>query len=103
MECKNCNTDISSMNKNTIYCSVNCRKKYNYDNNEELREYTKNKVKKYRQKKMDKTELKHRIKEELIEEYYYLSVVMRNDDIPKIKLQKEKINKLLNEYLDLLN
>lgn len=52
---------------------------------------------------MDKKELKHRIKEQIITENYYLSMSMIKESQEEILKHKEKINNLIKEYLDLLN
>jgi hypothetical protein len=51
---------------------------------------------------MDKNEHKMRIKEQIIEENYYLTRAMMAEDTNKILRQKDKINKLVKEYLELL-
>jgi hypothetical protein len=47
-------------------------------------------------------ERKLKIKEKLISENYYLSIAMINDNSNEILKRKEKINKLIKEYLNLL-
>jgi len=47
-------------------------------------------------------ERKLKIKEKLISENYYLSIAMINDNSTEILKRKEKINKLIKEYLNLL-
>ena len=51
---------------------------------------------------MDNTERKLKIKEEIIENNYYLTLSMIKEDTNSILKHKEKINKLVKEYLDLL-
>ena len=52
---------------------------------------------------MDKTQLKMKIKEEIITENYYLSMSMIKERPEEIIKHKDKINNLIKEYLELLN
>ena len=51
---------------------------------------------------MDKTQLKMKIKEEIINENYYLSLSMIKELTNDIEKHKERINELVKEYLNLL-
>ena len=42
-ECKQCNCSIEHKNKNSIFCSVKCRKKYRLGRIEYQKEYRENK------------------------------------------------------------
>ena len=56
--CKQCNENIEHMNKNTIFCSGKCRKKYDYYNKEGEKEKQFNKVYKKRMNEAYEKELK---------------------------------------------